>query len=102
MTAFRFTGDLTATLIVRSRDCELTAENRGAVPTDAESRLLSDIAGIADKVRAIRASTTSYNSEKIKLLEAESRTKWTQLRTLRAGPINLDPLPTPNRRSPRS
>lgn len=70
--------------------------------SEAESRLLSDIAGIADKVRAIRASSKTYNSDKIKLLEAESRNKWTELRTLRAGPINLEELPAPNRRSPRS
>lgn len=67
-----------------------------------ETRILSELAGIADRVRAIRASSKSYNSDKIKSLEMESRTKWTELRTLRAGPINLEELPTPNRRSPRA
>jgi hypothetical protein len=65
-----------------------------------ESRILRELAGIADKVRAIRSSSKAYNSDKIKALEAESRNKWTELRTLRAGPINLEELPTPSRRSP--
>jgi hypothetical protein len=65
-----------------------------------QKRLIDDIGRIADRVRAIRAPGMDHDGGQIKALEAQSRTKWEQLRALRAGPINTD-LPAPSNRSNR-
>ena len=67
---------------------------------ETERRLLADIGRIADRVRAIRGPGVYHDGAAIKALETESRAKWEQLRTLRAGPINPD-LPPPTNRSNR-
>lgn len=68
---------------------------------DLERRLIDDIGGIADRVRELRRTGgTSYDGGQIKALEVQSRAKWEELRSLRAGPVNLDP-PAPTNRSNR-
>ncbi|HLB23109.1 MAG TPA: hypothetical protein VJP07_03365 [Dehalococcoidia bacterium] len=67
---------------------------------ESERRLLAEIAGIADRVRALRAGGVFHDGAQIKALEGQSRLKWDELRALRAGPVNMEPLPTPSNRSP--
>jgi hypothetical protein len=67
---------------------------------ETERRLLIDIGKIADKVRAIRSPGMVHDPSQIKALEAQSRAKWEQLRSLRAGPVNHElppPAPPTNR-----
>lgn len=70
------------------------------MPNESEQKLLSDIAGIADKVRAMRRPGARYEASEIRALEDQSRTKWQELRMLRAGPVNSEP-PLPRERSSR-
>ncbi len=65
-----------------------------------QQRIINDIGAIADRVRAIRAPGMDHDGGQIKALEAQSRSKWDELRALRAGPINID-LPAPSNRSNR-
>lgn len=67
---------------------------------DSEQRLLVEIGKIADRVRALRVPGVVHDGSQIKALETQSRAKWEQLRSLRAGPINPD-LPPPTNRSNR-
>jgi len=53
---------------------------------DREQRLLDDIGKLADRVRTLRATPGVIDSPGIKALEDQSRSKWQELRTLRAGP----------------
>jgi hypothetical protein len=54
-----------------------------------EARLLGEIGGINDRVRALR-SKPHRDGAQIKALEGEARTKWEELRRLRAGPPSPD------------
>lgn len=65
--------------------------------TDREQTLLREIGVLSDRLRAMRAAPALINSPEIKVLEAQSRAKWEELRTLRARPMNAD-LPAPNER----
>jgi hypothetical protein len=68
---------------------------------DTERRLIGEIGALADRVRALRRTGgTSYDGGQIQALEVQSRAKWEQLRSLRAGPVNIDP-PAPANRSNR-
>lgn len=74
----------------------------GKIPAN-ERRLLTEIGGLFDRVRTLRAHdgvraqhvAGADNGTQIKALEAQARTKWEELRSLRAGPISRD-LPPPN------
>jgi len=57
-------------------------------------KLLSEIGVLSDKVRALRATGAAGHAAQIKSLEAESRHKWEELRSLRADP-NAGELPSP-------
>ena len=59
----------------------------------AEEQLLSDIRGIADRIRGLRGKDGRLNDGQIKSLEEQARTKWEQVRRLRAGPANNEPWP---------
>lgn len=61
---------------------------------ERERRLLTEIGGLSDRIRALRGTGAS-NGTQIRALEAQSRAKWEELRLLRAGSVNLD-LPAPN------
>ena len=68
---------------------------------ETERRLIDEIGGLADRVRALRRiGGASYDGGQIKALETQSRAKWEELRSLRAGPVNIDP-PAPMNRSNR-
>jgi hypothetical protein len=56
-----------------------------------EQQLLSDIQGIADRIRGLRGKDGRLNE--IKSLEEQARSKWEQLRRLRAAPAATDPGP---------
>lgn len=59
--------------------------------TDAERRLITEITNLADRIRALRAPGGRQDGA-ITALEAQSRSKWEQLRALRAGPADPDAL----------
>ncbi len=63
------------------------------VGTPAEQKLLSEIRGIADRIRALRGKDGRLNDGQIKTLEEQSRTKWEQVRRLRAGPVDAEHWP---------
>jgi hypothetical protein len=56
--------------------------------TDAEKRLLSEIAVLAARIKATRKPGVRQEGGALQTLEAQSRAKWEQLRVLRAGPVN--------------
>jgi len=58
---------------------------------DRETRLLREIGGLSDRVRALRARSAAANGPQIKALEEQSRSKWAELRTLRATPNGVPP-----------
>lgn len=74
----------------------------GKVP-NGERQLLTEIGELFDRVRNLRALdrvrtprvSGADNGVKIKELEAEARTKWDELRSLRAGLIPRD-VPSPH------
>jgi hypothetical protein len=51
-----------------------------------EAKLLREVGAISDRIRALRRKDAGLHGAQIKALEAESRLKWEQLRSLRAGP----------------
>ena len=57
-----------------------------------ERRLLTEIGEIADRVRGLRQSDAMRHTVQIKELTGNMRTKWAELRALRAPPGNDDPL----------
>ena len=61
------------------------------IPT-AERRLLAELGVLSDRIRALRAGPHP-NGVEIRPLEAQTSLKWQELRLLRAGPINAEPLP---------
>jgi hypothetical protein len=56
---------------------------------EREGGLLREIGGLHDRVRALRQSP-KRDSAQIKALEGEARSKWEELRRLRAGPVTAD------------
>jgi hypothetical protein len=70
------------------------------VRSESEQTLLNEIAKLADRVRAMRAPGSRSEPHEIRALEDQSRSKWQQLRVLRAGPVNNEP-PLPRERSSR-
>ena len=71
----------------------------GDTPTPREAQLLREVGSIYDKVRALRVKDAGRNGPQIEGVETESRLKWEQLRSLRAGPATGEPLPPENRRA---
>ncbi len=62
-----------------------------AAPIDPrEAQLLREIGAITDRVRAGRRPENRMDGLQIKALEGESRSKWEELRLLRAGPVVMD------------
>ncbi|HYM13956.1 MAG TPA: hypothetical protein VEZ14_00145 [Dehalococcoidia bacterium] len=61
---------------------------------DRETQLLQEVGGLSDRVRALRAHSASANGAQIKALELQVRSKWAELRTLRATPNGLPPTTT--------
>jgi hypothetical protein len=59
-------------------------------PPAPERQLLDEISGIAARLKTLRGDARSMNIDLIKALEQQSRTKWNELRLLRAGPSPLD------------
>jgi hypothetical protein len=57
----------------------------------AERRLLAELGALSDRIRVLRAQGHP-NGAQIKPLEAQTSLKWQELRSLRAGPINLEPF----------
>ena len=69
-------------------------------PDDREVRLLGEIADLHKRARELRGATGNANSPQIRVIEGEARTKWSELRQLRAGPVSFDPA-TMNTRGSR-
>jgi hypothetical protein len=67
--------------------------------TAAEPDMLDEIRGLTQRIHVLRSEDARLNAPAIKLLEAESRAKWEQLRQFRAGPIEVER--TPERRTMR-
>ena len=63
----------------------------GTVEPGRERGLLREIGGISDRVRELRRQGAASHGVQIKALEVESRSKWEELRMLRAGPMNDGP-----------
>jgi hypothetical protein len=59
--------------------------------TPREAQLLREVGGISDRIRALREKNAGRHGPQIKALEAESRIKWEQLRSLRAAPVTGEP-----------
>jgi hypothetical protein len=55
-----------------------------------ETQLLKEIGVLTDRVRAMRRPESRMDGIHIKALEGESRSKWEELRLLRAGPVVMD------------
>ena len=55
-----------------------------------EAELLKEIGVLTDRVREMRRPESPMDGLQIKALEGESRSKWEELRLLRAGPVELD------------
>jgi hypothetical protein len=53
--------------------------------------MLHDLGAISDRIRALREKNAGQHGAQIKALEAESRIKWEQLRSLRAGDAPSEP-----------
>ena len=70
-----------------------------AIPI-AEQRLLAELGVLSDRIRAFRAEGHP-NGLQIKTLEAQQSLKWQELRSLRAGPINLESFGSPQSRGYR-
>lgn len=61
-----------------------------------EAALLREIGLLSDRVRELRRSDHNDPAQ-IKALEGQSRSKWEELRLLRAGPVTIDAA-SPRRR----
>lgn len=61
---------------------------------DRETQLLREIGALSDRVRALRAQSAAANGSQIKAVELESRSKWAELRALRATPNGVPPSTT--------
>lgn len=61
---------------------------------DSEQAILRGIDGLAERVRALRATGVVHDAAAIKALEGQARAKWDELRLLRAGPVAGE-LPKP-------
>jgi hypothetical protein len=69
---------------------------REKMPADGpEQALLRGIDGLAQRVRALRATGAVHDGAAIKALEGQVRAKWDELRLLRAGPVTGE-LPKPH------
>lgn len=58
---------------------------------DRENELLREIGALSDRVRRLRAASAAANGPQIKALEAQSRSKWEELRAGRATPDGVPP-----------
>ena len=69
-------------------------------PTQTGERaLLREIGEISNRVRELRRGDGRHDPAQIKALEGESRSKWEELRLLRAGPVTIDmDMGSPRRR----
>lgn len=57
---------------------------------DEQHRILREIGGMADHVRQLRQRDAVRNSAEIRALTGELRSKWDELRVLRAPPVGDD------------
>lgn len=64
---------------------------------EREVGLLREIGAISDRVREMRRPGGHHDGTQIKALEAQSRSKWEELRLLRAGPVTAE-ITSPRRR----
>lgn len=55
--------------------------------------VLQEINGMADWIRALRRADAVGNTTQIKAVEGQLRTKWDELRTLRAGSVSPSNVP---------
>ena len=62
-----------------------------------ESKILREIGALSDRMRDLRADK-QLDGAKIKALEGESRSKWEELRLLRAGGVVVTDMSSPRRR----
>ncbi|MEX2226290.1 MAG: hypothetical protein WEB52_07575 [Dehalococcoidia bacterium] len=60
--------------------------------TPSEQALLKEIAALAARVRALRKPGVRQDGREIQGLEAQSRAKWGELRSLRAGAVDAQSL----------
>lgn len=58
--------------------------------TDSERRLLGEISSLAERVRGLRSANAVRNDAQIKALTAQLRSKWDDMRALRAPSVNGD------------
>jgi hypothetical protein len=70
----------------------IASETVDLSPPDQERRLLAEIGEIADRVRDLRQTDAMRNTVQIKALTDHMRSKWAEMRALRAPPGNDDPL----------
>ena len=62
-----------------------------------EAALLREIGALSDRVRELRRANDRHDPAQIKALEGQSRSKWEELRLLRAGPVSIETA-SPRRR----
>ena len=55
-----------------------------------ETEILREIGALSDRVRALRRPEGRPDGSQIKALEGQSRSKWEELRLLRAGSVVID------------
>jgi hypothetical protein len=70
----------------------IASETVDLSPPEHERRLLTEIGEIADRVRDLRGADAMRHTVQIKELTGHMRSKWAELRALRAPPGNDDPL----------
>ncbi len=58
---------------------------------DQEAQLLREIGELSDQIRALRSASAAANGTQIKAVELQSRSKWAELRALRATPTGVPP-----------
>ncbi len=64
-----------------------------------ENALLREIGELSNRVRELRRGDGRHDPAQIKALEGQSRSKWEELRLLRAGPVTIDmDMGSPRRR----
>lgn len=59
---------------------------------DAEQRLIAEISKLANDIRELRQPGARRDGPSLQTLEAQSRTKWDELRVVRAGPVDADAM----------
>ncbi len=65
-------------------------EDMNVAVNPRETEILREIGVLTERVRELRRPEGRLDGSQIKALEGQSRSKWEELRLLRAGPVVID------------